>query len=99
MNKSPSALTQRFERMAVVIKQIIAIFGQQRWPGVRTGDQARLVVRRLCAFVGHLEKQQIGELLDVIAIAHAVIAQSIAIVPEFLNQRGSVHGCPIEAKC
>jgi len=39
----------------------------------------------LGALVGHLEKEQIGQLLDVIAVAHAVIPQNVAVVPEFLD--------------
>jgi hypothetical protein len=32
----------------------------------------------------HFEEQQIGELLDVIAVAHAVVAQNVAIIPQLL---------------
>ena len=42
-------------------------------------------VLRLGALVGHLEEQQIGELLDVVAVRHAVVAQNVAVVPEFLD--------------
>src|SRR5581483_4566912 len=34
-----------------------------------------LVVRRFGALVGHLEEQQIGQLLDVVAVRHAVVAE------------------------
>ena len=36
-------------------------------------------------FVRHLEKQQVRQLLDVVAIAHPVVAEDVAVVPEFLN--------------
>ena len=76
---------QLFQRVAVVVEQRIAILGQQRGPGVDGGDGAGLVVGRAAALVRHLEEQQVGELLDVVAIAHAVVAQDVAVVPELLN--------------
>ena len=37
------------------------------------------------ALVGHLQEQQIGELLDVVAVVDAVVAQGVAEAPEFLT--------------
>ena len=54
-------------------------------------DQTRLAVRRARTLIGHLEEQQIGELFDVVAIAHALVAQDVAVVPELLDEGGSVH--------
>jgi hypothetical protein len=31
--------------------------------------------------IGHFQEQQVGELLDVIAVADAVITQNVALVP------------------
>jgi three-Cys-motif partner protein len=39
----------------------------------------------------HLQKQQVGQLFQIIAIAHAVIAQGVAEVPDFLDEGGGVH--------
>ncbi|MNV66347.1 hypothetical protein D3C71_1590950 [compost metagenome] len=39
-------LPQSFQRMAVVVKQLVAILGQQRGPGVGCWHDAGLVVRR-----------------------------------------------------
>ena len=39
-------VAQRFERVAVVVEQLIAVAREQRGPGVLRGDQTRLVVRR-----------------------------------------------------
>ncbi len=36
-------------------------------------------------FMGHFEEEQVGELLDVVAVGHAVVAQDVAVVPEFLD--------------
>ena len=54
---------------------------------------AGLVVWRLGALVGHLEEQQIGQLLDVVAVAHPVVAEDIAVVPEFLDDLITTHLC------
>ena len=84
-------LAQLFQRVAVVVEQRIAVEQAKRRPRVGRGDGARLVVRRAAALVGHLEEQQVGELLDVVAIAHPVVAQDVAVVPELLDEGGGVH--------
>ena len=52
------------------------------WPALEDD----LVIRRLAALVGHLEEQQIGELLHIVAITHVIVAQHAAIVPELLDK-------------
>jgi hypothetical protein len=32
-----------------------------------------------------------GELLDLVAVAHVVVAKDVAVVPEFLDDGGGVH--------
>jgi len=44
-----------------------------------------------------LQQQQVSELLHVVAIAHAVVAQHVAVVPEFLDDGGGVHDDAIGA--
>ena len=42
----------------------------------------------LCPFrlpVGHLEEEQVRQLLDVVAIAHPVVAEDVVVVPELLD--------------
>ena len=44
---------------------------------ITSGGAGRLaseIERQLAALVGHFEEQQVGELLDVVAVAHAVVA-------------------------
>jgi hypothetical protein len=41
-------------------------------------------------------RSQVGELLQVVAIAHPVVAQGVAEVPELLDQGGGVHGSPVK---
>ena len=36
--------------------------------------------------VGHLEEKKVGELLDVVAVAHAVVAEDVAVVPKLLDE-------------
>ena len=38
-----------------------------------------------------LTSMALGQLFEVIAIAHAVIAQGVAEVPDFLDEGGGVH--------
>ena len=45
----------------------------------------RLAPRRLRLLVRHLEEQQVGELLDVVAVGEAVVAEDVAVVPELLD--------------
>ena len=51
-------------------------------------------VRLPGTLIGHLEEQQIRQLLDVVAVAHPVVAQDIAVIPEFLDDRGRAHLSP-----
>ena len=45
----------------------------------------RPVERRLRLLVRHLQEEQERQLLDVVAIGEAVVAQDVAVVPELLN--------------
>jgi hypothetical protein len=74
--------------VAVVVEQRIAVKREEPGPSVIGGHQARLAVRRPGSLVGHLEEQQVGELLDVVAIRHAIITKHIAVIPKLLNQCG-----------
>ena len=42
--------------------------------------------------VVHLEEEQVGELFDVVAVRHAVVAQDVAVVPEALDDGGGPGG-------
>ncbi len=72
--------------MAVVRFQLVAFQLQQSIPAVAFGNRRRLIERRLRLFIGHLQKQQKRQLLDVIAVRQPVITQDVAVVPEFLNE-------------
>ncbi len=88
-----AAFAERSQRFAVVDFQIAAIPVLERRPGVGFRDDGRLFVRRLGLLIGHFQEEQIGQLLDVIAVTDAVIAQYVAVVPETLDDGGglSIH--------
>ena len=50
-----------------------------------------LIVRRLVEFIGHFEKEQVGNLLKVIALALAVVAEYAGEIPDFGDDGGVVH--------
>ena len=64
-----------------MVEQLIAVLLERGRPTVLVRHRAFLVVWRLGALVGHLEEQQIGQLFDIVAIGHAVVAQDVAVVP------------------
>jgi len=74
---------QRLQRVPVLALQGIAVQPDQRGPVEPGRDGRGLVIGRLGPLVGHLEEQQVGELLDVVPVGEAVVAEDIAIVPEF----------------
>jgi len=55
-----------------MIEQFIAVFLDEARPTILLRHPTLLVIWRLGSLVGHLEEQQIGELLDVVALRHAV---------------------------
>ena len=65
-----------FERVAVALEQ--ALPAQVLRDGAGLAQLAHLLV-------GHLEKEQVGQLLDIVAIRDAVVAQDVAVIPEALN--------------
>ena len=64
--------------------------GQSNPAGI--GDGLRQWGLRL--LVGHLEEQQVRQLLDVVAVGEAVVAEDVAVVPELLDDllRLVAHG-------
>ena len=74
------------EDVAVVDLQLVAVLARagsaSRSPPGRCDGS---IVRRLRLLVGHLEEEQEGELLDVVAVGQAVVAQDVAVVPELVD--------------
>ena len=79
------------EQRDVVAFEFRAPLRPQVLPAVFGGDANVAVTGRLPVFVGHLEEDQIGELLQVVAIADPVIAQGGAEGPDFGDDGSGVH--------
>ena len=82
----PGSLAELFEDVAVVGLELVAVLrragsASRSPPGRCDGS----VAGRLRPLVGHLEEEQVGELLDVVAVGQAVVAQDVAVVPELLD--------------
>ena len=77
--------------MAEVVEKVVPVLLQQARPVVAGGYGALLVEGLLGPFGGHLEEEEKGELLDIVAVAHAVVPEDVAEVPEFLDHCGWGH--------
>src|SRR5437867_2736228 len=62
----------------------MSALGVKYCPAVAPGDRLVLAGKR-GSLVGHLEEQQEGELLEVILVGEPVVAQDVAVRPEFLD--------------
>ena len=51
-------------------------------PAAALRDASLALVRGLCVLVGHFQKDQVGELLQIVAVGHAVIPQRPAHPPD-----------------
>lgn len=68
--------------MAVVLEQLVAVLLRKACPVIASGHRAGSAIRWPAAFVGRFQGQQIGELLDVVAVADAAVAQDVEVVTE-----------------
>ncbi len=84
-----AALAQAGQDMAVVGFERVAVQAGQAAPAQLGRDAAE--ADQLLLLV-HLEEQQVGELLDVVAVGHAVVAQDVAVVPQALDDGGGAVG-------
>ena len=65
----------RLERLALEV--------EQRRPVVALGHDP--VETELALLVGHLEEQQVGELLEVVAVRQPVVPEDVAVVPQLVD--------------
>lgn len=65
--------------------EVVAVAVEQPLPGAGLRDYRLRLERPGGAFVGHLEEEQIGELLGVLDGADAVVAQDIAERPQLVD--------------
>src|SRR6266487_1127973 len=71
--------------MAIVRLKSITITAHQALPAVSLRNARKLVIGRLRTLIGHLEEEQIGKLLNIVAVGHAIVSQEVAVVPEALD--------------
>jgi hypothetical protein len=83
-------LAQVLEGGAVVALQVGAVALDEARPVVALGDRRLLLPGRLGLLVGHLEEEQVGELLEVVAVGEAVVAEDVAVGPELVDDAGGV---------
>jgi len=69
---------ERFDGLAVLLFQRGAVEFEQRFSAKLRRNDGRLVVRRLGKLIGHLEKQQHGELLHVFHTAQPACCKTPA---------------------
>ena len=79
----PFCSTEFAQRLDVVDFQFRAFELLERRPVVLLRHADFAAVGRLRVFVRHLEEDEVGELLEVVAVAHAVVAQRVAEAPDF----------------
>jgi hypothetical protein len=81
-------LAEIFEDIAVMLFKRDAVHLDEAGPVVIFGDGGLLVVRRAGPLVIHFEEEEVGELLDVVAVRDSVVAEEVAVVPDFVYQVG-----------
>ena len=77
--------SQSLQDPAVVRLQFVAVLIREAGPVQPLGDGRGLGVGRQGLLVGHLQEKEVGELLHIVAVAHAVVSEDIAVVPEPLD--------------
>lgn len=83
--QEPLLLPQLLQGVAVVVEEVVPVLLQEARPVVADWYGALLVEGLLRPLVGHLEEEEKGELLDIVAVAHPVVPEDVAEVPEFLD--------------
>src|SRR5207302_744685 len=71
--------------MPVMRLQRVPIATHQAIPAVPLWNTRRLVIRWLRPLVRHLEEKQVGQLLYIVPIRYAVIAQQVTVIPQALD--------------
>ena len=63
-------------------------FLEEARPVKPCGDAGRLIERRSGPLIRHLQENEVGELLDVVPVADAIVTEDITVVPDLLYYRG-----------
>jgi hypothetical protein len=84
----PKSPAKEIQGPTILDLERVAVLREERGPVEAGRDEGLPTPRRLGALVGHLQKQEKCELLDVVAIREAVVAQDVAVGPELLDDLG-----------
>jgi hypothetical protein len=82
-SQHPRLVAQLAQQGHIMHLQLRAALGLQALPVEFGGNANIAVIRRLAIFIRHLQKDQVSELLQIVAIAHPVVAQGSAKTPDF----------------
>ena len=80
------ARAQCRQRIAVVSFEFRSREAQQRLPIVLDGDDP-VAAEHHVLLIGHLQKQQVRELFEIVAVGQTVVAKHVAEVPQLLHHR------------
>ncbi len=80
----PRLSTQLLQGVAVVHFQVIAVAGEEAGPVHAIRDRRFAVPRRLGLFVGHLEKEEVCKLLEVVAVRETAVTKDAGVAPDLL---------------
>ena len=83
-------LAEVFEGVAVVDLEIVAAATAQLGPRVVGRDG--VVEAKFGHLVGELQKEQVGDLLDVVAVTDPRVLEDVGVVPDFGDDGGGVVG-------
>src|SRR5690606_19761749 len=86
----------RLQGVAVLQLQRVAVLVGQLRPAPLWRNGTGLT-QELHALLVHLEEQQVGELLDVVAVADALVAQDVGVVPDFGDELFVGHAVSLGA--
>ena len=71
-----------------MVFQVGAVAAHQAGPAIGVGDGAG--VADFAPLVVHFEEEEVGQLLDVVAVGEAVVAQDGTVVPQALDDGGGL---------
>lgn len=83
-----AAAAEGFQRVTVVNLQVVALEFQQGGPIEPFRNGGRPVERWPALHIHHFKEKQESQLLNIVAVRQPVVAQDVAVVPEFLNEGG-----------
>ena len=89
--RMPRLLAERAQDVDVVVGEVgagLAARAARSSRASRLPCLRRQLVEVDAALVGHLQEEQVGDLLDVVAVVDAVMAKGVAEAPEFLDDVG-----------